>query len=349
MSAPIIAFFNNKGGVGKTSLVYHLAWMYADLGLRVVAADLDPQANLTAAFLDEDRLANLWGDNPHDDTIFGCVQPLMKGIGDIAAPHLEEIPQDNHLPLFDQGQLALVVGNLALSSFEDDLSTVWSECLDRKERAFRMISAFWRILQKAATQAQAQVILMDLGPNLGAINRAAMIAVDYVVVPLSPDLFSLQRLRNLGPTLRRWRTEWQERVERNPEPSLQLPTGRMEPVGYVLLQHSVRLDRPVQAYDRWMARIPEVYRTDVLGEPGGAKVAVDQDPHRLALLKHYRSLMPLAQEARKPMFHLKPADGAMGAHGQAVHSAFHDFSALARAIADRTGIVLPTSENSFPS
>ncbi|MHC1595014.1 MAG: ParA family protein [Methanotrichaceae archaeon] len=51
MSAPVVAFFNNKGGVGKTSLVYHLAWMYADLGLKVLVADLDPQANLTAAFL----------------------------------------------------------------------------------------------------------------------------------------------------------------------------------------------------------------------------------------------------------------------------------------------------------
>ena len=50
MSVPVVAFFNNKGGVGKTSLVYHLAWMYADLGLRVMAADLDPQANLTSAF-----------------------------------------------------------------------------------------------------------------------------------------------------------------------------------------------------------------------------------------------------------------------------------------------------------
>ena len=47
-----IAFFNNEGGVGKTSLVYHLAWMYADLGLSVLAADLDPQANLTTMFLD---------------------------------------------------------------------------------------------------------------------------------------------------------------------------------------------------------------------------------------------------------------------------------------------------------
>ncbi len=59
MSTPIIAFFNNKGRVGKTSLVYHLAWMYDDLGLRVVVADLDPQANLTAAFLHEERLEAL--------------------------------------------------------------------------------------------------------------------------------------------------------------------------------------------------------------------------------------------------------------------------------------------------
>jgi chromosome partitioning protein len=60
LSLPVIAFFNNKGGVDKTSLVYHLAWMFSDLGWRVLAADLDPQANLTAAFLDEDQLENLW-------------------------------------------------------------------------------------------------------------------------------------------------------------------------------------------------------------------------------------------------------------------------------------------------
>jgi len=47
-----LAFFNNKGDVGKTSLVYHLAWMYSGLGLNVIAADLDPQANLTNIFLD---------------------------------------------------------------------------------------------------------------------------------------------------------------------------------------------------------------------------------------------------------------------------------------------------------
>ena len=66
-----IAFFNNKGGVGKTSLVYHLAWMFADHGIKTLAVDLDPQANLTAMFLDEERLESLWPDDEHPDTVYG--------------------------------------------------------------------------------------------------------------------------------------------------------------------------------------------------------------------------------------------------------------------------------------
>lgn len=193
-------------------------------------------------------------------------------------------------------------------------------------------------MQKAAAAHEADLILVDLGPNLGAINRAALIATDYVVVPLSPDLFSLQGLRNLGPTLRRWREEWCERLLKNPVADLELPSGTIQPLGYIVLQHSVRLYRPVKAYDRWIARIPEVYRTAVLAEQNGGDITVESDPYCLSLLKHYRSLMPLAQEARKPMFQLKVADGAIGAHVQAVQGAYRDFAELARLIAARAGI-----------
>jgi len=303
--------------------------MYSDLGIRVVAADLDPQANLTAAFLEEDRLEELWPDGDHPLSIFGSIQPLLRGIGDIADPHLENIEEN----------LGILIGDLGLSGFEDELSSVWPDCMDRKERAFRVISAFWRIMQKAALNHQADIILMDLGPNLGAINRAALISANYVVVPLSPDLFSLQGLRNLGPTLRRWREEWNERIGKNPV-DLKLPSGSMKPVGYIVMQHSVRLDRPVKAYDRWIERIPDVYRNAVLGQPGESNISVGDDPHCLALLKHYRSLMPLAQEAHKPMFHLKPADGAIGAHVMAVRGAKQDFDNLAKEIAKRTEISL---------
>lgn len=333
MTAPIIAFFNNKGGVGKTSLVYHLAWMYFDLGLRVVAADLDPQANLTAAFLDEDRLEEVWEETSINsyNTVFKCVKPLLSGIGDIATPELEQI----------EDGLSILIGDLQLSGFEDELSSQWSDCLDRKERAFRVISAFWRVLSQAGANSNADVILVDLGPNLGAINRAALIASDYVVVPLSPDLFSLQGLKNLGPTVRRWREEWQERIPKNPAANLALPAGKMQAVGYVILQHGVRFDRPVKAFQRWIERIPHIYNTEVIQQQSEIGLTSSIDPNRLALLKHYQSLMPMALESHKPIFHLKPADGAIGAHTYAVKAVYKDFKELAQKIADRTGVPLP--------
>jgi chromosome partitioning protein len=340
MTPPIIAFFNNKGGVGKTSLVYHLAWMYYDLGIKVVAADLDPQANLTAAFLDENRLEEIWEDGDIKDynTVFRCVKPLLTGIGDIETPNLEKI----------EDGLSLLIGDLQLSGFEDELSSQWSDCLDRKERAFRVISAFWRVLSQSASRNNADVVLVDLGPNLGAINRAALIASDYVVVPLSPDLFSLQGLKNLGPTVRRWREEWQERIPKNPASNLLLPTGKMQPVGYVILQHGVRFDRPVQAFQRWIEKIPHTYNSDVLQRQDETAIgSPSSDPNRLALLKHYQSLMPMAQESHKPIFHLKPADGAIGAHISAVKLVYTDFMILAQKIADRTGLVLPYYPSPF--
>lgn len=325
---PVVAFFNNKGGVGKTSMVYHVAWMLADQGWRVIAADLDPQSNLTAAFVDEDRLEQVTTNSGHPLTVFGVVRPLKQGTGDIGDPHVEIIAD----------RLGLILGDMALSTFEDDLSEVWPRCLDGTERAFRVTSAFWRMVQAAGTQHGADVVLVDLGPNLGAINRAALIAADFVVIPLGPDLFSLQGLRNLGPALRAWREAWSRRVDQKPDMDIDLPRGTIQPIGYMVLRHSIRLDRPVKAFDRWIARIPTTYAEDVLKQCADPDVTIDGDPNCIAKLRDYRSLMPLAQEARKPMFYLRPADGALGAHTYAVTEAYRDFKSVAEEIARRTGL-----------
>jgi hypothetical protein len=79
----------------------------------------------------------------------------------------------------------------------------------------------------------------------------------------------------------------------------------------------------------------------VLNQQQITNVRVADDPYRLALLKHYHSLIPLAQEARKPLFALKPADGALGSHMRGVQSAYRDFQALAVAIATAIDLALP--------
>lgn len=320
-----IALFNNKGGVGKTSLAYHIAWMFADKGVSVVAADLDPQANLTGMFLEESILESLWPKGRHPQTIQGVIEPILRGLGDIAVPELLEI----------QSNLALIPGDLELARFEDKLSESWPKCHNGDEASFRTTSAFYRVVRKAAQDRGAQVVLIDVGPNLGAINRAALIAADFVLIPLVPDLFSLQGLRNVGPRLIEWRNTWTEMAKKNPnQGELPLPAGHMKPIGYVMQQHAVRQDRPVQAYLKWAARIPAEYRESVLNQSPEGTSEPAHDEHCLATLRHYRSLMPMAMEARKPMFFLKSADGARAAHLAAVADCYRDFERLTAKIAD---------------
>ena len=328
MTTPVLTFFNNKGGVGKTSLVFHLAWMFSEMGKRVVAIDLDPQANLTSAFLSEDDLEILW--DPDDTsqratTVYQCVRPLTE-VGDILEPQTQRI----------NSRLHLVPGDLGLAGFEDFLSQEWPNSLGSGSlyRPFRLLTAFWQVSQMAAKRTNADIVLADVGPNLGAINRSALIGSDHVVIPLAADLFSLQGLRNLGPTLQAWRSDWNKRVDNWKVPAFELPSGAMHPEGYILMQHSERLSRPAKAYKKWADRIPATYQQSVLNQTSSQK-AQPIDGDCLAKLKHYRSLVPMAQEVRKPIFRLTSADGAIGSHSYAAQEAWGDFKALAVAILER--------------
>jgi hypothetical protein len=205
-------------------------------------------------------------------------------------------------------------------------------------RAFGVTTSFWTLAQRAAAQAEAEIILVDVGPNLGAINRAVMVASDHVIVPLAPDLYSLQGLRNLGPTLSDWRHEWANHLASKPSGSLASPSGQMKPLGYVVLQHGTRVDRIVGAYDRWLRQVPGEYRRSVLQKPTADPPPLAEDPYCLGLLKHYHSLAPLAQEARKPIFLLRSADGAIGAHQQAVRDAYGHFETLTRRVLNVDGV-----------
>lgn len=355
-----IAFFNNKGGVGKTTLLYHLAWMYSEMGVRTVALDLDPQSNLTSMFLTEERLTELWENQNVGQTIVASVAPLLEeGTGDVKLPHLERVAPN----------LALVPGDLGLARMEDELSTQWPKCLEGVAKAFRITAAFQRAVTLAAREFNAELALIDVGPNLGALNRCAVIAADHVAVPLVPDLFSLQGLRNLGPTLNKWRSGWKKRLEEAPanltehsirnisdyvsamseasSDSTGLPAGAMAPAGYIVLQHAVRQSRPVKAYLRWAQRIPDEYRRAMQFPAGNNTLTLDNDPNCLAQLKHYRSLMPLAMEASKPIFQLKPADGAIGAHVAAVADGRRDFHRLALRLAQATELNIPATPGSL--
>jgi chromosome partitioning protein len=317
-----IIFFNNKGGVGKTTLVYHFTYMLAELGHRCLAVDLDPQANLTSMFLPDEELERIYSQESNRETLLSGIKPLDRGIGDIARVKIHDV----------SANIGLLAGDLELSLFEDKLSSNWSKCIDGDEAAFRIVSSFHRIILNEGRQYGAEYCIIDVGPNFGALNRATIITADFVVVPMAADLFSLQGLRNLGDRLSSWKTEWTDRYSRNRASDLLLPNGLIKPLGYVVMQHGIKESRPVQSYLKWANRIPEVFDEYVLNKTDAAEKRVENDTNCLALLKHYHSLIPMAMEARKPIFLLKPANGAIGAHYQAVLRAYQDFKLLSETI-----------------
>lgn len=321
-----IVFFNNKGGVGKTTLVYHFTYMLAELGYKTLAVDLDPQTNLTSMFLPDEQLQEIYERETDRPTLLASIKPLDRAIGDIEPATIYAITE----------KIGLLAGDLAISLFEDKLSANWSRCLDRDESAFRITSSFYRIIEEAYQRSNSDFCVIDIGPNFGAINRATLIAADYVVIPTSADLFSLQGLKNLGSRLVAWGIEWKDRLERSPDLSFNLPSSAMKPLGYVVMQHGIREKRPVKSYVAWANRIPEVFREYVLKSDDVSDQCVDvmEDEYCLALLKHYHSLVPMSMEARKPIFLLKPADGAIGAHFGAVKDAYRDFENLSKKIVE---------------
>jgi cellulose biosynthesis protein BcsQ len=335
-----VTLFNNKGGVGKTTLTYHLAHMFQRFGRRVLAVDLDPQANLTSAFLEEDDLSILWGEEESpawgtsqpafafprritrdSGTVAQSLQPIMEGTGDVRF----------YSPTQILDGLWLVPGDLELSAFESRLSDAWPRSFTGDQSALRTSTAFYRIIVEAAKQVDAEIVLIDVGPNLGAINRAALLATETVLMPLAADLFSLRGLRNVGPALRRWREEWQSIVLPRMPAGIPAPAGDMRPLGYVIMQPTMRLDRPVKAYQRRLDRIPHVFADSVLDEPGVA----DERRREIATLRNYGSLMSLAHDARKPMFDLKAADGALGSTQTYVQKCRAEFESLAENVLDR--------------
>lgn len=324
MAMRTITFFNNKGGVGKTTTVYHVAWMLSELGIKTIAIDLDPQSNLTSMFLTDERLEEIY-ENNSPNTVLDAITPIVNG--DPAIPvHIERI-NDN---------LGVILGNLALSTFEDTLSDAWLKCLNGEIYSFRITSIFKTIIDEAAQRFNAEIVLIDVGPNLGAINRAVTISSDYIIMPVASDLFSLQGIKNLGTTLRIWRRQWDQRKELRPQNlTVRTPDNNASPAGYMVMQYTAKESRPVKSYLKWANRIPNVFNEYVLGIENVKIASVEVDNNCIVLLKHYRSLAPMSMEAHKPIFLLKPADGAIGAHVYAAQKSYEEFKALTQKMLEK--------------
>ncbi len=321
-----LVLFNNKGGVGKTTLSYHLAYMLARLGHRTLVLDYDPQANLTSMFIEDEHLFANYASLIDGTNVAGCLEPVRRGKGELRSPRLVPI----------EGGLWLLPGHLGLGQFEQVLAEEWPKKTDtNNERALDVTTALDQLCLEAGKVVDAEYAIVDVGPSLGALNRAALLACDAIVFPLAPDLFSLQGLVNVGPNLEIWRSDWnyvrKEKMKGRAQENL--PHHEFRPIGYIVQQHLARSDRPVAAYNEWAQKIPDTYRKHILLDKSPEMAPdLEKDSNCIGTVKHYASLIPLAQQARKPVFDLKHADGAGGGHVLSVRRSQQLFEGLCQSI-----------------
>lgn len=303
-----IVVFNNKGGVGKTTLLCNLAsYLSIKEGKKVLIIDTDPQCNATAYMFPYPQIEEIYSTNK--DTIYEIVKPLQRGKGF----------KEGKLPIITSPffSVDVIVGDPQLSLSEDFLSKDW---LDGKSGDFRGLQTTLLFKDLLSKLQEYDYVFFDVGPSLGALNRSVLAACDFFIVPMSSDIFSLQALENISKSLKEWNSQLTRGLNDykdkegegffidGKEVSWHLKFG-----GYITQQYTAKTvegkKQPVNAYEKIIKRIPLTVKKYLL--------SINPIPISKPLIgeiTNLHSLVPLSQNSSVPIFNLKSEHGVVGAH-----------------------------------
>lgn len=306
-----IAFFNNKGGVGKTTLACNFAaHMAVNVGMRVAVADCDPQANATQLLLEEDAWEAIY-----EDRVAAEERTILRSLREIRAGD-STVPGGTEVHRSVRFGVDVIAGHPSLSVVEDLLSTSWGEFLGKRLGGARRSLWVRQLIDLLSTNYD--LVIFDLGPSLGALNRSVLMGCDYFVTPVAADLFSLYALENIGDWVSGWIEEYENARSRlasqmnleNYDVPPQLPVAKGWS-GYSVQQYVAKTSggkiRGVQSYERYRKQIPErASRLQGLAVP---TISYSE----LGIVPNMFSMVPLAQTAHAPIADLRPVDGVRGA------------------------------------
>ena len=308
--------FNNKGGVGKTTLLCNLASYYAiRQGKKVLVVDADPQCNATAYMFKESVLDKLYAPTRDGQTINQLVTSLKKSKGYAPIPTRKS----------EGFGLDVVPGDPRFSLAEDFLAKDWFDATNGQERGLKTTFLF-RALLKWASDENYDYVFFDIGPSLGAINRTVLLSCDYFILPMSSDIFSLRGLQNIEVAVTSWKRGLERGLQTYEEENgtsfhFDDGTGDEAPspsgikfLGYVTQQYTAKTvagkKQPVDAYEKIIRRIGPAIKKHLIDTLNSG---LDLN-YKLGEIPYFHSLVPMAQTTTRPIFGLRKADGVVGAH-----------------------------------
>lgn len=329
-----IALFNHKGGVGKTTLTVNVADAIADLGKKVLLVDADPQCNLTAFYLAESDLDALMGDSADEEvgnTVWSAVRPVALGRGQAKKVDLFHPPNRN--------DIFLVAGDVLLSDYEEELPGAWTDSFARKTRGYDVICALSDVVNQLAAEVGADLVMYDVGPNVGPLNRVVLLDCDFFITPVAADLFSLRALTTVGRAVSRWVKDWGTvRSLASASEQARLLPGKPTYLGYIASAFKVSSGRrKAHPHTFWEAKIGPRVKVRVADELRKIDAQlVTGSPNKVGDVKNFHSLAASAQENGIAIGKLRGLVNS--GHYPQVDEAADEFGLLAREIVKRTGI-----------
>lgn len=205
-----VSFFNNKGGVGKTTILWNTAVSLAEKGNKVLIIDFDPQCNLSIASLGDEEFSELLDTNssfPFGKTIKAYTLPYIQqnqqGTVFISTP---KTPIKN-------GILHIIPGDFWLNNFSDTLN-VGTDVIGGGG-LYRFLLPHLISLKAAETSGiDYDYVLIDLPPSFNTLVRSALYCSDYFLVPCTADLFSAYCVGLIGQMLPSFIRDWEQGRER---------------------------------------------------------------------------------------------------------------------------------------
>ena len=320
-----VAMFNNKGGVGKTTLLCNLAaYLSLTMGKRVLVVDCDPQCNSTQLIMGEE-FASAFYWNDHEEiatTIANLLQPIQDGDSSISKTF---VPIDKARNRFG---VDLIAGHPAMSFLEDKFSLAWSEVSAGELGGYRKTN--WARLFCTTFCSEYDVVLFDVGPSLGAINRSVLLGCDYFVTPMGTDIFSILGIRNITKWLSEAIRTYEHGIARCEERSPGglknylvpiAPSIKTGFVGYTLNQYLTKSKGgeriATDRYEDILRKVPS--EIESLREKFGAP-SLNSKSLKLGDVPHMYSLIPLAQTRASPIISLASKDGIVGSQYKMVET-----------------------------
>ena len=246
-----ISLFNHKGGVSKTTTTFNLGWMLAKKGHRVVMIDTDPQCNLTGLVMDFDTGQDF-------DTFYG--EHPTANIKAALAPAFESQPRPIEavecVEVVGRAGLLLVPGHVNLSEYEVTLG-IAQELSGSLQALKNLPGAFHYFVEKIALANNADYVLVDMSPSLGAMNQNFLMTSDCFLVPTAPDYFSVMAIDSLASILPKW-LEWARKAA-SAEPlksaSYPFPKPTLKFLGTVIQRYRPRKGKAAAGFQTWIDQI----------------------------------------------------------------------------------------------